>query len=1452
MPNPISSQTQVAQTGILRRPTQLDVPVLLIAAIGVTLAMLSFIIIERYFETASRHRFEISAANSAHSIAASFTRYLNEIDALGAFYNASDIVDRDEFSQFTGASLTRTHGMQALEWVPRVPALERSSYAERARQDGLPHFEITERNKVGVLVRAGKRDEFFPVYYVEPLMGNEAAVGFDLASNPARLAAMEKARNSGRMTVTERINLVQKSDSRAGALAFLPIYEGGQVPAIPAAKRQALKGFVLGVFRIDDAVEAIARGASIRGGTDVYLFDLSAPAGNRLLCEHLSAGNASGQVSLSEDDARKGQFVEHVFPVADRKWAVVLRPAGIGGSAFEFAVPYAAAAGVLTLTLLLGLFIYASRHRTHDIELQVRERTQALADSENSFRDFADTAADWFWEMGPDLRFTYMSERVETVTGVPVDFHLGKTREELGGESVEGEDWQQHFRDLREHKSFREFTFARKGPDGRIQHMSTSGTPVFDDNGVFAGYRGSARDITARVIAEAAVQENETRLQNLLNSSPIGADIVRPGGEFRFVNTRMAENFGMTREQFLLTNARDLYWDPDDRERIWSHVEEDGSVRNVEVKYRRADGSPMWALTTFEPAGTGDGTFFGWVYDITERKTAEQEAERARIETQQAHELLTNAVNSISDGFVFFDAEDRLVMFNERMREIFPEGADLLVHGVTFEEMVREGAARSQYVGFEEDKEAWIQQRLHRFHQGAGEMEAELGGDRWLRISERKTSDGGTVGIRVDITLEKRRERELRNARDELEQNVAELIVAKARADGATEAKSGFLANMSHEIRTPLNAVIGFSDLALRSDLNPKQQDFIEKIQSSGRLLLDLVNQVLDFSKIEAGKLELEEAEFDLGKVFQSISSVIATQAEEKGLELFFSIATDVPRRLIGDSTRLVQVLVNLTSNAVKFTEAGEVDVKVELEDQSDTRTKLRFSVSDTGIGLTQKEKAQLFEAFAQADGSVTRKYGGTGLGLTISRQIVELMGGEIDVDSEAGQGSTFWFTAVFGVSEGDAQSDRRNTEYISDLRILVVDDAAGHRELLCQALSTFPVEVEAVGSGQEALDALQQARVDGREPFDLVLLDWKMPNMDGIETANRIRQDHLEQQVSGQIIPTVIMVTAHDRRDISEQAQAAGISAFLLKPVTSTMLYETISNVLTRDELSAQPAQVGQDAAVAWDDALAGIRVLLVEDNEINRQVAVEMLRGAGANVTVAANGREAVQMVGASDSPFDTVLMDLQMPEMDGLEATRIIRKNHSADDTPIIAMTAHALSEERDNCAAAGMNDYLAKPVTSDSLVAMVAKWSARAADSPSGGGKGDSMSIDTAVVVMPDELPGIDVKAALAKFKVKPGLLARLMAKFHDRYTGLLAQLRAALAAEDLPAAEVLVHSLRGSAGYIGAEALTEMAGRLEITLRDGGTTDLDALVSEFEQELGVVLESTARFTAVTDP
>ena len=341
---------------------------------------------------------------------------------------------------------------------------------------------------------------------------------------------MEKARDTGRMTVSGRVNLVQKSEARAGALVFLPIYEGGQVPTTLAARRQALKGFGLGVFRIHGAVETMANRISLHGGTGIYLYDMSAAAGKRLMHFHASAQGDPGRESLSAEQARKGEFVELAFPVADRKWAVVLRPVGIGGSAFEVAVPYAAAAGVLALTLLLCLFVYATRHRTRDIERQVRERTRALEDSESRFRDFADTAADWFWEMGPDLRFTYMSERVEEVVGVPAEYHFGKSREDLAGDSIKEEHWQRHLKDLEARRPFREFRYLRKGHDGRLQHLSTSGKPVFDDQGVFVGYRGSATDISARVAGEVAVQESEARLQELLDSSPIGADIVRPGG----------------------------------------------------------------------------------------------------------------------------------------------------------------------------------------------------------------------------------------------------------------------------------------------------------------------------------------------------------------------------------------------------------------------------------------------------------------------------------------------------------------------------------------------------------------------------------------------------------------------------------------------------------------------------------------------------------------------------------------------------------------------------------------------------------------------------------------------------------------------------------------------------------------------------------------------------------
>jgi len=608
------------------------------------------------------------------------------------------------------------------------------------------------------------------------------------------------------------------------------------------------------------------------------------------------------------------------------------------------------------------------------------------------------------------------------------------------------------------------------------------------------------------------------------------------------------------------------------------------------------------------------------------------------------------------------------------------------------------------------------------------------------------------------------------------------------------------------------------------------------------------VNQILDYSKIEAGKLELEEINFEFRKIIQNIASVVATSAHEKGLELFFSLSPDIPRHLLGDPTRLLQVLINLTSNAVKFTDAGEVAVKVDVEDQRDSRVILKFAVRDTGIGLAIREKARLFDAFTQADGSMTRKFGGTGLGLTISRQIVERMGGQIDVESEPGQGSTFWFTAEFGVPADSVENDPPALVGISGTKILVVDDTDGHRELLCQALSHLPVEFEAVGSGPEALKAIERAAISDNKPFDMVLMDWKMPGMDGIETATRISQD-----ANRPSIPTIIMVTAYDRQEIAEKAEAAGVAALLLKPVSSAELYVTISDVSARPSSHPSSAPLSETQNPI-SGSLTGIRVLLVEDNEVNRLAVTEMLNEANASVDIAEDGRQALQMVGESEAPYDVVLMDVQMPVMDGLEATRMMRKNHTPEDLPVIAMTAHVLAEERDKCASAGMNDFLSKPVTSDLLMKMVLNWSRQPDAATAFAGNEEAASIESDNVTGESdniaglgELEGIDVKATLEKFKVKPDLLARLMGKFHDQYTDFLEHLSQALAQHDLPRGENLVHGVSGSAGYIGADALQQEAVRLENMLREGKNEDLEVQVSKFTQEFQIVLRSTARFS-----
>ncbi|MFS2124628.1 response regulator [Pseudomonas sp. Pseusp97] len=634
--------------------------------------------------------------------------------------------------------------------------------------------------------------------------------------------------------------------------------------------------------------------------------------------------------------------------------------------------------------------------------------------------------------------------------------------------------------------------------------------------------------------------------------------------------------------------------------------------------------------------------------------------------------------------------------------------------------------------------------------------------------------------------------------------DVTELIDARAAAEEATLAKSEFLANMSHEIRTPMNAIIGMSHLALRSGLNNKQRNYIEKVHRSAENLLGIINDILDFSKIEAGRMTLEQIPFRLEDVLDSFAAMIGLKAEDKGLELLFQTQPGLPTALIGDPLRLGQVLINLGNNAAKFTERGEIVAGVEALEATDEHAELHFWVRDTGIGMTSEQSQRLFRSFSQADSSTTRKYGGSGLGLSISKKLVELMGGRIWVESEPGRGSTFHFQVCLGVQQGSQPRRMFKADELLGTRVLVVDDNASAREILSGMARSFGLEVDVAESGGMALRLLADAEAKAL-PYDVVLMDWRMPGMDGMETVRRMYSGDLRHT------PSVIMVTAFGRDEAHEEAERQGIElpVVLTKPVTPSTLLEAIAMVLgqlPRTETRATERSGNSASNLA---GLKGARLLLVEDNELNQELARELLEGAGMQVELACNGQQALDIL-ALDDNFDGVLMDCQMPVMDGYTATRRIRDQARFDELPVLAMTANAMEGDRERALASGMNDHISKPLNVDSMFATLARWI-----SPKGARPDEAQQAAATVKqALPDSLEGIDMTAGLATCMGRHDLYLRLLIRFREAQADFGQQFRKALGDEDETAAGRLAHTLRGTAGNIGARGIAQAAAELE--------------------------------------
>lgn len=967
--------------------------------------------------------------------------------------------------------------------------------------------------------------------------------------------------------------------------------------------------------------------------------------------------------------------------------------------------------------------------------------------------------------------------------------------------------------------------FCNKKKNGELYWEQASISPIRSPEGEIIHFIAVKEDITARKIADELIKEEKEFSENLIQNSTIPTFVLDPNHKLVIWNKACEEVTGMKASELLGTERHwCAFYDQqrpcladliiDDRvaelSQFYSKFTQSKLIANGlhGEEWLHVKGQDKYFLIDAAPVFNSKGQLTAVIetlQDITERKKAEEQL----ADSEERHRQL---VNNAPLGIVVCDINGNITNTNSSILKLLGSPSTELTKEINvlhYPPMVASGISKSIERCLK-DGESLIAEHFYTTKWGKKIYMR-------LHLTPLKNISGNIIGAQAlveDFTSRKKVEDELQEA--------------KEAAETASKAKSEFLANMSHEIRTPMNGIIGMTELALSTDLSREQREYLEMVQNSADALLRVINDILDFSKIEAGKFDIENNTFNLREVMEKTIDLIAFTAHEKGLELNCNIKSNVPEFILGDSGRLRQVLINLIGNAIKFTEEGEISVKIEnLDDtqgsgETPQQVILRFSVADTGIGIPENKMERLFLSFSQVDGSSTRRHGGTGLGLAISRQIVEMMGGTIGVLSTEGQGSTFYFMVPFTVQQGRHTSPVADTVDLKGMKVLAVDDNKTHRIILRETLSGWGMDVQTASGGREAIALLKETNQRG-DPFKLVLLDSHMPDMSGFIVAEKIKEDHTLTGL------TLMMITSNDVKGDSSLCSKLGIAGYLVKPIKQYDLYTAVKNVL---KLSGQP-EVHPAAAEEENGDLHSsleksgrpmkseeFKVLLAEDNPINSKLATTILAKKGILVKAVFNGVEAVEAV--NTEKYDLILMDVQMPEMDGFEATKLIRGTKTVNqNTPIVAMTAYAMKGDREKCIEIGMDSYISKPISPDKLYAVI---------------EGVLGKKEAAAALESNGLEPANFSLLLKNLSGDKGILKELVEEFVKDYPSQIQRIRGCIWEGSQKKTELYAHSLKGALSNFGATASYDLAKRIENLGKEGAFEEAEELLNELEQEM----------------